>query len=77
MGRVLSGGHVGLLDEEERPHDLCSGLEIYQALCVNRGVSGWWSAARAAADFSRESTPLSSLLSYLREGGLLLWTRVA
>ena len=24
----LSGGHRGLLDEEERPHDLCSGLQI-------------------------------------------------
>ena len=32
----LSGGHRGLLDEEERPHDLCSGSQIYQALCVNR-----------------------------------------
>ena len=24
----LSGGHRGLIDEEERPHDLCSGLQI-------------------------------------------------
>ena len=24
----------------ERPHDLCSGLQIYQALCVNRTVFG-------------------------------------
>ena len=24
----LSGRHSGLLDEEERPHDLCSGLQI-------------------------------------------------
>ena len=25
---------------EERPHDLCSGSQIYQALCVNRAVFG-------------------------------------
>ena len=36
----LSGRHRGLLDEEERPHDLCSGLQIYQALCVNRVDGG-------------------------------------
>ena len=36
----LSGGHRGLLDEEERPHDLCSGSQIYQALCVNGGELG-------------------------------------
>ena len=37
----LSGGHGGLLDEEERPHDLCSGLQIYQALCVNSVALLW------------------------------------
>ena len=38
----LSGGHGGLLDEEERPHDLCSGLRIYQALCVNNANYRRW-----------------------------------
>ena len=46
-GQGLSGGHGGLL-WEERPHDLCSGLQIYQALCVNRVAKSVVASARPA-----------------------------